>query len=83
MMIRKTILGQMASIASQQHKSLKPLTDDLALLDSGLDSLCLAVLVASLDDELGIDPFSIGEGAEIPATVGDFISLYEAAAAMA
>jgi acyl carrier protein len=82
MTIRTTILDQMASIANQQHKTLRPLTDGLALLDSGLDSLCLAVLVATLDDELGIDPFSAGEGTEIPATVGEFIGLYEAAAAL-
>jgi aryl carrier-like protein len=79
MTIRTTILDQMASIAKQQHKTLRPLTDDLALLDSGLDSLCLAVLVANLDDELGIDPFGAGDDVGIPATVGDFVHLYEAA----
>ena len=80
MTIRTMILDQMANIAQQQHKTLKPLTDDLALLDSGLDSLCLAVLVATLDDELGIDPFGSGDDVAVPATIGDFVRLYEATA---
>ncbi len=83
MTTRTIILEQMATIATQQRKTLKPLTDDLALLDSGLDSLCLAILVANLDDELGIDPFGAGDDVAIPATVGDFIWLYEAAAVRA
>jgi hypothetical protein len=80
--IRTTILDQMRAIAAQQHKVLVPLADDVALLESGLDSLCLAILVAHLDDELGLDPFGAGE-AEIPVTVGEFIGLYEAAGAEA
>jgi len=78
--IRETILEQMRTIAQQQHKTLKPLTDDVSLLESGLDSLCLAILVANLDDELDLDPFGSEEGAEIPVTVGEFVRLYETAA---
>jgi acyl carrier protein len=78
--IRETVLLQMQKIAKQQQKTLLPLTDDLPLLDSGLDSLCIAVLVAVLDDKLGLDPFSGDEEAGFPVTVGEFISLYENAA---
>jgi hypothetical protein len=70
----------MDNIARQQRKTLKPVTDDLALIDSGLDSLCLAILVANLDDELGVDPFGAGDGVEVPKTVGEFVRLYEVAA---
>jgi hypothetical protein len=56
---------------------LKPLTDDLPLLESGLDSLCLAVLVANLDDQLGLDPFGADGNVDFPVTIGDFIGLYE------
>nr|WP_321983111.1 hypothetical protein [uncultured Lichenicoccus sp.] len=52
------------------------MSDDLKLLDSGLDSLCFAILVARLDDELGLDPLSI-ETHAFPVTIGDFIRLYE------
>jgi aryl carrier-like protein len=83
MTIRTMILDQMAMIAKQQRKTLRPLTDDLALIDSGLDSLCLAILVAKLDDELNIDPFGMGDGVGIPTTVGELVSLYEATGATA
>ena len=79
--IRPTILAEMARIGEQQGKTLPPLSDDLPLLESGLDSLCLAILVATLDDKLGLDPFS-GDGPAIfPVTVGDFIAAYAHVAA--
>ena len=66
----------MVQIGEQQGKTLPTLSDDLPLLDTGLDSLCLAILVATLDDQLGLDPFS-GEGpVTFPVTVGDFIAAY-------
>ena len=78
MTIRETILTQVQDIASQNGKTLAPLTDELPLLDSGLDSLCIAILVANLEDELDLDPFSAGH--DVPVTLGDFIRLYENAA---
>ncbi len=78
MSIRATILEQITAIARQQNKHLVPLTDQLHLVDSGLDSLCLAILVANLEDELELDPFASGTVA-VPVTLGDFIGLYEAA----
>jgi hypothetical protein len=80
MSVRSTILEQIARVADQQGKKLAPLTDDLRLLDSGLDSLCIAIVVASLDDELGLDPLSEGDDVAFPVTLGDFIHLYESAA---
>jgi hypothetical protein len=50
-------------------------------MDSGLDSLCIAIIVARLDDELGSDPFSSAEEGALPVTIGDFIRIYENAAA--
>jgi acyl carrier protein len=77
MTVRATILDTMTQVAEQQKKPLVPLTDDLPLLESGLDSLCIAVLVATLDDTLGLDPFAQDEDIAFPVTVGDFIRLYE------
>jgi hypothetical protein len=59
---------------------LAPLTDDLALLESGLDSLSLAIVVAHLEDALGLDPFSASDDVNFPVTLGQFISRYEDAA---
>lgn len=80
MSIRSTIIAQITDVAGQQDKHLPPLADDLPLLDSGLDSLCMAILVARLDDRLGLDPFSAEGFDAFPVTVGDFIRVYENAA---
>jgi acyl carrier protein len=74
------IASQFERVAREQNRSLAPLTDDLVLLDSGLDSLCLAIIVARLEDALGVDPFSRADDGEFPVTLGDFIRLYEDAA---
>jgi acyl carrier protein len=78
---REAVLDEMRRVGAQQGKSMPPLEDDLLLLDSGLDSLCIAILVATLDDRLGIDPFSGDGPTAFPVTVGDFVSAYEHAAA--
>jgi len=75
--VRSDVLAEFARVADQHKKALAPLTDDLVLLDSGLDSLCLAIIVARLEDTLGVDPFSRADDTEFPVTLGDFIRLYE------
>ncbi len=80
MTIRSTILDQMTTVARLQKQTLVPLSDDVHLLESGLDSLAIAILVANLEDELALDPFGGGRDVPIPRTVGDFIKLYENAA---
>jgi acyl carrier protein len=80
MSIKLTIMDQMTQIAREHGKRLAPLRDDLVLLDSGLDSLGFAVLVARLEDTLGIDPFTTAEDAMFPLTLGDFVKVYENAA---
>ncbi len=77
MSIKLTIMEQMAQIAREHGKHLAPLRDDLVLLDSGLDSLGFAVLVARLEDKLGVDPFTASEDAAFPVTLGDFVKVYE------
>ena len=77
MSVKLTIMDQMTEIAREHGKILAPLRDDLVLLDSGLDSLGFAVLVARLEDKLGIDPFTASEDALFPVTFGDFVKVYE------
>ena len=78
--LRSAIIEQMRAVAEQQGKRLAALTDDLPLLDSGLDSLCIAILVATLDEQLGLDPFSSATSTRFPVTIGDFVGMYETAA---
>jgi acyl carrier protein len=67
----------MQDIAVAQKKTLAPLTEELALTNSGLDSLCFALLVARLEDETGRDPFSESDEVSFPVTLGEFIALYD------
>jgi acyl carrier protein len=78
--VRETIITQFAQVAMEQGHSLAVLTDDRRLMDSGLDSLCFAIVVARLEDALGVDPFSGSNDAQFPETFGDFIRMYENAA---
>jgi hypothetical protein len=75
--VRGEIVTQFRRVAQEQNKRLAPLTDGLELLNSGLDSLCFAILVSRLEDSLGLDPFAASEDAEFPVTFGDFVNLYE------
>jgi acyl carrier protein len=80
MTTKLTILAEMRKIADEQAKTLAPLSDDLVLLDSGLDSLCFAVLVARLEDKLGRDPCTAADDVAFPVTLGDFVKVYDRAA---
>ena len=73
------IFAVIQEVAQEQGKILPPLSASLGLADTGLDSLCLAIIVACLEDRLGIDPFSAADGDRFPTTLGDFVQLYEAA----
>ena len=75
--VRDEITNQFEIVAREQDKRLAPLTNELVLLDSGLDSLCFAILVTRLDDSLGVDPFTESEDAVFPVTFGDFVGFYE------
>ena len=77
MSVKLTILDQMERVAREHGKILAPLKEDLVLADCGLDSLGFAVLVARLEDTLGIDPFTAAEDAFFPVTLGEFVRVYE------
>jgi acyl carrier protein len=77
MSVRSTIFSAMQQIAKEQKVTLPPLQDDLSLNETGFDSLAFAILVARLEDDLGIDPFTIAEDAAFPSTVGEFVRVYE------
>jgi acyl carrier protein len=83
MTVKLTIMSEMRKIAQEQEKELAPLSDDLVLLESGFDSLCFAVLVARLEDQLGLDPFTRSDDTTFPLTLGDLVRVYENAAALA
>jgi acyl carrier protein len=81
MSIKLTVISEIERIAGEHRKKLAPLDEKSVLMDTGLDSLCFAVLVARLEDRLGVDPFSTSDNVSFPVTLGDFVRVYEDAAA--
>jgi len=78
MNIRTTILTLINEVAQLTDCIIKaPLTDNTVLLDSGLDSLGFAILVARLEEDLSLDPFSSMTNAIYPRTLKEFVTIYE------
>jgi acyl carrier protein len=77
MTVRETIVAQFEQVAVEQRRKLARLSDDLKLIDSGLDSLSYAQIVARLEDALGVDPFDTTDDMKFPTTFGEFVKLYE------
>ena len=77
MSVRSTVTAQFEQVATEQKRKLAPLTDDLKLLDSGLDSLSIALIVMRLEEALGFDPFDVTGDVRFPVTFDDFVKLYE------
>jgi acyl carrier protein len=81
MTVATIVRAEFERVAREQDKILAGLSDGTVLLDSGLDSLCFAIIVARLEDQLGVDPFTVSEDVYFPVTLGDFIKFYQDAAA--
>jgi len=77
MSVRLKVIAAIQQIAVEQQVTLPPLEDNLSLQETGLDSLAFAILVARLEDDLGVDPFSVAENAGFPLTIGELIKAYE------
>jgi acyl carrier protein len=77
MSVRSTVAAQFEQVAVEQKRKLARLSDDLKLLESGLDSLSFALIVVRLEEALGFDPFDVADEIAFPVTFGDFVKLYE------
>lgn len=75
--IRGTIHGEFSRLLRDAEADPSIISDDLELLKSGVDSLAFAVLVATLEDKLGYDPFRMSPEPYYPVTFGDFVAFYE------
>ena len=74
-MIKETYLEVLEQTGSELL--VPDLKDDVILLESGLDSLGFAILVALLDEKLGYDPFTMMDKPFYPTTFGEFVEIYE------
>jgi acyl carrier protein len=77
--IRSVIVTELQRVAIEHGRTLVPLADEVRLLELGLDSLGLAIVIARLEEALKVDPFASGEFIESPATFGEFVRMYERA----
>lgn len=76
--LRETIIAAIQETAEMRDAVINnPLLDDTVLLDSGLDSLGFAILVARLEEDLGYDPFVMMDEPVYPQTLGEFVAIYQ------
>ncbi|MGY1845547.1 acyl carrier protein [Modestobacter sp. SYSU DS0875] len=74
--LRQTVISEITDLLQEEEKEVPTFTDDLVLLESGLDSLGFAVLVTRLEENLGYDPFTEMDEPVYPSTLGDFVAIY-------
>ena len=76
--LREKIYQAFLEVLAIRELTLKTeITDDVVLLDTGLDSLGFAILVARLEECLSYDPFVLMEKPYYPRTFGEFVAIYE------
>ena len=75
--LRAKIITAIQETAEDRGSDIKTLNDDTVLLDSGLDSLGFAILVARLEEDLGYDPFVLMDQPVYPRTLAEFVQIYQ------
>lgn len=79
MSIKEVIITTYHEVLEQTDAELtvNELSDDVVLLESGLSSLGFAILVATLEENLEFDPFTMMDEPVYPTTFGEFVAIYE------
>lgn len=78
MEIRKAILETFNDLLDEQgYDQVLEVKDDMILLDTDLDSLGFAMLIAKLEENLDYDPFVLMDEPYYPQTFGELFSIYE------
>jgi hypothetical protein len=76
--LRHTIAETLSAVMRENGVTPPPaFTDDLPLLQTGLDSLGYAMVVTRLEMALGYDPFVLMDEPVYPRTFGEFVAIYE------
>jgi len=78
---RDAIRSALTEVATEQGRTLLPLLDDLPLARCGLDSVDMGIVVAKLEDYLGVNPFASSKGVGFSVTLAEFVRLYDRALA--
>lgn len=78
MNIEKVVKDAMEQVAQLSDCELiQPIENSTLLLQSGLDSLGYAMLVAQLEEDLGFDPFTEMAITTYPNTFEEFVKIYQ------
>lgn len=75
--LRNQIITAIKETADVRGSEIGSLNDETVLLESGLDSLGFAILVARLEEELGYDPFVMMDEPVYPRTLAEFVEIYQ------
>lgn len=75
--LRDKITTAIQETADMRGTEIGVLVDETVLLESGLDSLGFAILVARLEEELGYDPFVMMDVPAYPRTLSEFVAIYQ------
>lgn len=75
--VEQSIRSALSELLLEEGITPGEIGPDSVLLDVGLDSLGLAVLVTRLETNLGYDPFSLLTEAVYPRTLSEFVAVYE------
>jgi acyl carrier protein len=75
--LKDLIITEINETADMRGTEICVLNDATVLLESGLDSLGFAILVARLEEELGFDPFVMMNEPVYPRTLGEFVEIYQ------
>jgi hypothetical protein len=75
--LRNSIIDVMREAAVMRGSVLiEDIADDTVLLESGLDSLGFAILVARLEEVLCYDPFVLMDRPVYPRTLSELVDIY-------
>ena len=75
--LRDKITIAILEVSDMRGTQIGVLGNETVLLESGLDSLGFAILVARLEEELGYDPFVMMDVPVYPRTLGEFVEIYQ------
>ncbi len=77
MTIKDQIKETLIIVMEENEITPPEITDDTVLLQTGLDSLGFAILVATLEEKIGFDPFVMMDDVIYPTTFSEFVEIYE------
>jgi len=77
MNVKKIVQDSFIEILDENNIDIDDFNNNTILLETGLDSLAFAILVAMLEEKLGYDPFVLMEEPFYPRTYGEFAGIYE------